>query len=257
MQPSDSLPPLATTPVPLVLASLDAGACCVPLEADDTCARHVPCVGDGSPALRQTGGCRGEARASQGTGPSSSCVPWSSTPPAPIPSSPRRLCRGLLLPSGKTEPSASGKTRSSGAACPGPTRSHAYASPNLFPQNGARLAIGSGGLTLGRARFAPAGRYTMFHGGIASPNPLRPTGPGRTVLPSRCPIRCASPMARRRSGVALSAQTIAESATGIPVRHCHPPGSLLRGVYEHRADWCTRVPCAVLGRHTRRAEHRQ
>jgi hypothetical protein len=33
---------------------------------------------------------------------------------------------------------------------------------------GARLATGSGGLTLGRAGFAPAGRQTKFHGDIAS-----------------------------------------------------------------------------------------
>ena len=51
------------------------------LEADDTCARHVSCVGDGSPALRQTGMARGEARASQVPGPSSSYVPWSNPPP--------------------------------------------------------------------------------------------------------------------------------------------------------------------------------
>src|SRR5262244_862410 len=51
------------------------------LMAHDTCTRNVACVGDGSPALRETGKCRGEARASQVTGPSSSCVPWSNTPP--------------------------------------------------------------------------------------------------------------------------------------------------------------------------------
>src|SRR5262245_24787602 len=37
---------------------------------------------------------------------------------------------------------------------------------------GARLATGSGGLTLGRAGFAPAGRHTKFHGDIASSNSL-------------------------------------------------------------------------------------
>ena len=37
-----------------------------------------------------------------------------------------------------------------------------------------------GGLTRGRAGFAPAGRLTKFHGVIASSNPNRPTGPGRT-----------------------------------------------------------------------------
>ncbi len=49
----------------------------------------------------------------------------------------------------------------------------------------ARLATGLGGLTPGRAGFAPAGRNTKFHGGIASSNSLRPTGPGRTDVPIR------------------------------------------------------------------------
>ena len=39
MQPSDALPPSATTPVPLAAAYLAADACSVPREADDTCAR--------------------------------------------------------------------------------------------------------------------------------------------------------------------------------------------------------------------------
>jgi len=37
---------------------------------------------------------------------------------------------------------------------------------------GARLTTGSGGLTPGRAGFAPAGRQTKFHGVIASPFPF-------------------------------------------------------------------------------------
>ena len=49
---------------------------------------NASCVGDDSPALRKTGMCRGEARASQVTGPSSSCVPWSNTPPDMNPSLP-------------------------------------------------------------------------------------------------------------------------------------------------------------------------
>jgi hypothetical protein len=69
------------------------------LVADDTCTRHVSCVGDGSPALRETGMGRGEARASQVTGPSSSCVPWSNTPPDTPLSSPtsRRGRYGLQV----------------------------------------------------------------------------------------------------------------------------------------------------------------
>ncbi len=57
-------------------------------KTDDTCARNVSCVGDGSPALRYTGIRRGEARASQVTRPSSSCLLWSNTPPHTDPSSP-------------------------------------------------------------------------------------------------------------------------------------------------------------------------
>jgi hypothetical protein len=40
MQPSDSLPPSATTPVPLAVAYLAADASSVPHEADGTCARQ-------------------------------------------------------------------------------------------------------------------------------------------------------------------------------------------------------------------------
>src|SRR5215468_5969882 len=49
----------------------------------------------------------------------------------------------------------------------------------------ARLATGVGGLTLRRTGFAPAGRRTKFHEGIATSNPLRPAGPGRTEFPIR------------------------------------------------------------------------
>ncbi len=40
----------------------------------------------------------------------------------------------------------------------------------------ARLATGSGGLTLGQAGFAPTGRQTKFHAGITSSNPFDPQG---------------------------------------------------------------------------------
>ncbi len=45
---------------------------------------------------------------------------------------------------------------------------------------GARLATDSGGLTLSRTGFAPAGRQTKFHEGIASSNSSWPAWPGRT-----------------------------------------------------------------------------
>src|SRR5215467_1642073 len=110
---------------------------------------------------------------SQVPGPSSSYVPWSNTPPETPPSSPRRhICKGVLLPSGKTGPSASGKMIGFGAACP-MARTFAYLRiADAISGTVARLATGPGGLTLGRAGFAPAGRQTKFHEGIATSNPL-------------------------------------------------------------------------------------
>ena len=76
-----------------------------------------------------------------------------------------------LLPSGKSGPWASGKVIGFGAACP---MAHTFACLRIaeaISDAGARLATGSGGLTLGRAGFAPTGRHTKFHGGIASSSP--------------------------------------------------------------------------------------
>jgi len=47
----------------------------------------------------------------------------------------------------------------------------------------ARLATGLGGLTPSRTGFAPAGRHTKFHEGIATSNSLWPALPGRTAFP--------------------------------------------------------------------------
>jgi len=49
----------------------------------------------------------------------------------------------------------------------------------------ARLTTGAGGLTLRRTGFAPAGRQTKFHEGIATSNSLWPALPGRTEFPIR------------------------------------------------------------------------
>jgi hypothetical protein len=76
-----------------------------------------------------------------------------------------------LLPSGTSGPWASGKVRGFGAACP---MAHPFACLRIteaISDAGARLATGSGGLTLGRAGCAPTGRHTTFHEGIASSSP--------------------------------------------------------------------------------------
>ena len=71
--------PSATAPVPL--------ACDLPrcgrlfLAAGHVRSADVPSVGDFGPALRIAGFLRGTTRVSQVTGPSSSRVPWSNTPP--------------------------------------------------------------------------------------------------------------------------------------------------------------------------------
>jgi hypothetical protein len=156
---------------PSSVAYLDAGACSVPHRADDPCARYVPCVGDHAPALRKTGMGRGEARASQVTGPSSACVPWSNTPPDTTPYSPSS-CRESLLPSMKS--STLGIREGYRFRGRNPT-ARTFVCLRIacrVSTTGARLATGSGGLTLGRAGFAPAGRQTKFHGDIASSNAL-------------------------------------------------------------------------------------
>ena len=79
-----------------------------------------------------------------------------------------------LLPSGKSGPWASGKVIGFGAACP---MAHTFACLRIaeaISDAGARLATGSGGLTLGRAGFAPAGRQTKFPEVIASSFPFDP-----------------------------------------------------------------------------------
>jgi hypothetical protein len=135
MQPSDSLPPSATAPVPLADDLPRCGRLfCATVGPMTRAPADVSCVGDGSPALRSTGVCRGEARASQVLDrPLRTC---SGRTPRRIPSPPRpdNSRRGLLLPSGNTGPLASGKTRGFGAAVPRPARSHAYASRAVFPR---------------------------------------------------------------------------------------------------------------------------
>src|SRR5262249_22590467 len=92
---------------------------------------YVSCVGDGAPALRQTGIDRGEARASQVTGPSSASVPWSNTPPDMVHSSPtpRRSHDCLQV---HQDPGHPGRLEVSGPHAPWPTRSPADASPRPF-----------------------------------------------------------------------------------------------------------------------------
>ena len=137
---------------------------------------YVSCVGDGSPALRETGMCRGEARASQVTGPSLSYVLWSNTPPDTILSLPTNSRRRLLLPSGKTGPSASGKPIGFGAAVPRPARLHAYASPDLFPRPAPGLLPARAGSPLAGRDLHPLDDKQSFMETSHPPIPFDPQG---------------------------------------------------------------------------------
>ena len=112
-------------------------------------------AGDTStPAPHRPALSRGETRGSQVPGPSSSCVPWSTTPPGAT--TPRPLSVWSLLPSGDLIPWAPENIFLSGLHGPRPTRSRAYASPSPLP------FPAQGSLPAGRAHpcrtgFAPAG----------------------------------------------------------------------------------------------------
>src|SRR4029434_617368 len=117
MQPSDSLPPSATTPVPLAAAYLDADACSVPREADDTCARLSAVRRrrvTGSPQERYV-------RRKDESLPVYGSVLFRRAmvePPAGYDPLLAHHTEKPLLPSGKSGPWASGKVRGCGAACP-------------------------------------------------------------------------------------------------------------------------------------------
>jgi len=170
MQPSDSLPPSATAPVPLA-GGLPRCECLFYAPwADDTCTRrrvvrrrrvtgspqdrNVSRRGEGLPGYGAILFVRAMVEHPAGYGP---LLAHNTEKP--------------LLPSGKSGPWASGKVIGFGAACP---MAHTFACLRIaeaISDAGARLATGSGGLTLSRAGFAPAGRQTTFHGGIVSSSP--------------------------------------------------------------------------------------
>jgi hypothetical protein len=116
---------------PVPVAYLAAGACSMPMGPTTRAPANMSCVGDGSPVLRDPGMGRGEARASQVPGPSSSSVPWSNTPPDTIPSSPTHA--GVAVACEVIQPSRHpGRLEVSGPHPPWPARSPVDASPRPF-----------------------------------------------------------------------------------------------------------------------------
>ncbi len=96
----------------------------------------------------------GETRGSQVPGPSSSCVPWSKTPPGAT--APRPLSVRSPSPSGVAIPWTPGICLFRGCSTHGPhARVPTHRRNRYRLQRKARYR--PGGLTLGRAGFAPAG----------------------------------------------------------------------------------------------------
>ena len=170
MQPSDSLPPSATAPVPLA-CGLPRCGCLFCALWPTTCAPATCRASETGHRLSVKPGCVEERRG-----------------PPRLRGRPLRACHGrtprrirpllahfaqrALLPSSNSAPWASGKSIGFGAACP---MAHTFACLRIaeaISDAVARLATGSGGLTLGRAGFAPAGRHTKFHGVITASNSL-------------------------------------------------------------------------------------
>jgi len=170
MQPSDALPPSAMAPVPLAVAYLDAGACSMPGGR-----RHVP-LQTRRASETITGSPRGRNGSRRGEGlPGAWAVLFVRAmvehPAGYVPLL-AHLTERPLEPSSNSAPWASGKVIGFGAAWP---MAHTlaylrFAGP--ISETVARLATGLGGLTLSQAGFAPAGRRTKFHEGIATSNSL-------------------------------------------------------------------------------------
>jgi len=124
-------------------------------------------------------------------GPSSSCVPWSNTPPGVARCSPSCAAATVAF-----RPHKALGTRNEivfEAACPTAHTLARLRFAGAVTATVARLATGLGGLTPGRAGFAPAGRQTEFHRVIASSTPFRPAVPGRTMRPNRGTQHSAAP----------------------------------------------------------------
>jgi hypothetical protein len=171
MQPSDSLPPSAPAPVPLAGGLPRCGCLFCALWADDTCTRiHVVRRRrvTGSPRDRNVSR-RGEGLPGYWTVLFVRALVEHPAGYAPLLA---RFSPGALLPSMKSSTLGIRKDYRFRGRSPTARTFACLRIASPISGIGARLAPGSGGLTLSRAGFAPAGRHTKFHEGIATSNPL-------------------------------------------------------------------------------------
>ena len=192
---------------------------------------HAPAdarrVGDGSPALRNTGFSRGEARTSQVPGPSSSCAPWSNTPPdttPPCPYSSSRRNHGEVVVAFR-------ENRTLGirddiafeAAVPRLTRSRAYASPISLPGPAPGSLPARAGSPLAGRDSHPLDDKRSFMESSQPSIPLRPAEPGRTDFSIPTGAARSRSRSRARAAQAASARSEAKPRAGgtgpLPGRH--------------------------------------
>ena len=154
MQPSDSLPPSATPPVPLAVAYPVADACSVPHEADDTCV--LPTCRASETALRKTGVSTRKGEGLPGYEAILFVRAMVEHPagygPLLAPLTQRAIIAFDVFQHSRHPERNRFRGRSPTARTFACLRIADGISATV-----ARLATGSGGLTLGRAGFAPAG----------------------------------------------------------------------------------------------------
>ena len=154
MQPSDSLAPFGRRsghPSPAAYLGAEVlffTAAPVPPPTGATPETFLPRL----PASRLS--TRGKTRVSQVPGPSSSCVPWSTTPPGAT--TPRPSLGEVAVAFRRVNTLGTRKHVSFVATYPRPTRSRAYASPNPLP------SPAPGSLPAGRAHPSPGGFRTRW-----------------------------------------------------------------------------------------------
>jgi hypothetical protein len=171
---------------PLPAASLVASAWSVPLGPTTCAPASVSCVGDGSPALRDTGMSARSGEGLPGDGAVLVVRAMVAHPAGDHPFlAPKKTLAGdgwcLQVQQDLRHP---GRQRCRGRMPMARTLA-CLRFADAMSDTVARLATDSGGLTLGRAGFAPAGRRTKLHAGMTPSNPPRPTGPGHTEIPIR------------------------------------------------------------------------
>jgi hypothetical protein len=177
MQPSDSLPPSATAPVPLAGGLPRGERLFCAIGPTTRAPAYVSCVGDGSPTLRIAGlsSRRGEGLPGDGAVLFRACHGRTPRRIHPPPRPDHYHAGGCCCLRVIQDPRHPGR-RGFGAAFPWPARSHAYASPMPFltPSQG-WLPARAGSPLAGRVSH-PQDDEQHFMEDVRPPIPIDPQG---------------------------------------------------------------------------------